>query len=436
MERIVLFLVLGAFLTGSMYAYNVQENAKDADAALWSYQYQELARDAALAGLDRTEAALARDAHAPWGSPGVYARGETPYGNGSYQVYVHGVGGSTDTMDVYVVGVHGPDTMRIEARYVRAMDDHETPPAFRAVMVADELELEGDDITVRSSASGRNASIHVNERLDNDAFDLDVHGYGTFSALGGDAFDVDDFLPNVDYNGAEPNVLQIPEIPVPSAQADSFSQHGVIPFTDPVFEFENTSGGVAFVSTDSLVAENCTSGDLPPASCQLGPNGRYIVGNSVPLIYYVYGSIILEDVQIQGNLVMYARGDGVTGGNPAITVRGVVQGDNVDGTGRLLLRSPEAIRIDKDGATRASVWSNTRIEITDAGSAGSLGTVTPGFVGTLLARDITFDLNSADDYDLTYLPPSPLVTAPGYQNDHPVGPRLIAYAEWDDIALP
>jgi hypothetical protein len=289
---------------------------------------------------------------------------------------------------------------------------------------------------VRSSASGRNASIHVNERLDNDAFDLDVHGYGTFSALGGDAFDVDDFLPNVDYNGAEPNVLQIPEIPVPSAQVDSFSQHGVIPFTDPVFEFENTSGGVAFVSTDSLVAENCTSGDLPPASCQLGPNGRYIVGNSVPLIYYVYGSIILEDVQIQGNLVMYARGDGVTGGNPAITVRSVVQGDNVDGTGRLLLRSPEAIRIDKDGATRASVWSDTRIEITDAGSAGSLGTVTPGFVGTLLARDITFDLNSADDYDLTYLPPSPLVTAPGYQNDHPVGPRLIAYAEWDDIALP
>lgn len=435
MERIVLFLVLGAFLTGSMYAYNVQENAKDADAALWSYQYQELARDAALAGLDRTVAELAQDAHAPWGSPSVYARGETPHGNGSYQVYVHAVGGSNDTMDVYAVGVHGPDTMRIEARYLRSMDDHETPPAFRAVMVADNLELEGDDIIVRPSTADRNASIHVNERLDMDAFDLDVHGYGTFSTLGGDSFDVNDFLPNVDYNGAEPNVLQIPNIPVPRARADSFSVNGVVAHTVSPFRFEeNPSGGVAFVSTQSLVEEHCTTGDLLPSSCQRGPDGRYIVGNSIPLIYYVYGTIVLEDVQIEGNLVMYATGDGTGSGNPAITVRGVVQGGNVDGTGRLLLRSPEPIHIDKDGAVRASVWSDSQIEIRDVGPS-SLGTTTPGFAGTLLARTIEFNLNAGDDYDLTYLPPSPLITAPGYQNDHPVGPRLIAYAEWDDIAL-
>jgi len=431
MERIVLFLVLGAFLTGSMYAYNIQQNAKDADAALWSYQYQELARDAALAGLDRTVSALSQDAHAPWSSPDTYTRGETPHGNGSYQVYAHSVGGSHDTIDVYVVGVHGPDTMRIEARYLRSMDDHETPPAFRAVMVADNLELEGSDITVRSNASDRNASIHVNERLDMGAFDLDVHGYGTFSTPGGDAFDVNDFLPNVDYNGAEPNVLRIPAIPVPNARMDS--SHAVL-FHTGVFQFENTSGGVAFVSTDSLVAENCTSGDLPPASCQLGPDGRYLVGNSIPLVYFVHGRILLEDVQIEGNIVMYANGNGVTSGNPAITARGVVQGGNVDGTGRLLLRSPEPIHLDKDGAVRASVWSDSQIEIGDVGSS-SFATTTPGFVGTLLARNLIFNLNAADDYDLTYLPPSPLVTAPGYRNNHPVGPRLIAYAEWDDITL-
>ena len=431
MERIVLFLVLGAFLTGTMYAYNVQQNTTDADAALWSYQYQELARDAALAGLDRTTAAMARDAHNPWPSPGTYARGSTPHGAGSYEVYVYNVGASGDTIDVYVVGVHGPDTMRIEARYRRAPDDHETPPAFRAVMVADNLELDGDDITIRSGASGRNASLHVNERLDMGAFDLDVHGYGTFSTAGGDAFDLNDFLPNVDYNGAEPNVLQIPEIPVPDADMDSLDavlfHSGTLAFPPP------PSGGIGIVSTDSIVAENCTSGDLPPASCQLGEDGRYLVGNSVPLVWFVNGNINLENIQVAGNVVMYANGNNGVSGDPAITVEGIVQGANVDGTGRLMLRSPEPIRIDKDGTVRASVWSNTSIEITSA--SGSTTTPSPGLVGTLLARDILFNLSSADDYDLTYLPPSPLVTAPGYRNDDPVGPELIAYAEWDDIAL-
>ena len=131
MERIVLFLVLGAFLTGSMYAYNIQRNATDADAALWSYQYQELARDAALAGLDRTVAALARDAHAPWPSPSTYSLSSTAHGTGFYEVSVQSVGGSTDTLDVYVTGINGPDTMRIDARYRRAPDDHETPSSER-----------------------------------------------------------------------------------------------------------------------------------------------------------------------------------------------------------------------------------------------------------------------------------------------------------------
>jgi len=220
MERIVLFLVLGAFLTGSMYAYNIQRNATDADAALWSYQYQELARDAALAGLDRTVAALARDAHAPWPSPSTYSASSTAHGSGFYEVSVQSVGGSTDTVDVYVTGINGPDTMRIDARYRRAPDDHETPPPFRTVLLADDLTLDGDDIVVRSNALNRNASIHVNETLNLDQFDLDVHGYGTFTTPGSDEFDVADFLPDIDYNGAEPNVLQIPEIPVPDAHMD------------------------------------------------------------------------------------------------------------------------------------------------------------------------------------------------------------------------
>ena len=434
MERIVLFLVLGAFLTGSMYTLNVESNTRDADDALQRYQYKELARDAALAGLRRTVASLARNAHTPWSGHASYDLGRTPYGDGAYEVDVQTVAGQADTVDVYVLGIFGPDSIRIDARYERAQDLGGVPPAFRSVILTEDLLQVRGNITITTLDPGLNANIHTNDELRTNGNSFIVEGYGTY-ANASSTSQPDNFQPRVDYNGPESNVLQVPEITLPDARLDSNDAdvHWVDTDNWPDLVLEPDPGFPTAVLNiqDEIYGPGgfCTDGRIPPSVCW--QDGNPVLGDTQAFVWWVAGNIDMTNVQVQGNVVLYADGYRTINGTPdaapgaGLLLEDDIAGEiNADDQTQLMLRTAGEAHIRGNDRVIGSIWANG--DVTFYG--------TPDFYGNVLTPEARFE--GLGDFTLTYAAPSTLITTPGYRNDDPIGPVLIGYAEWDEEYLP
>lgn len=423
MERIVLFLVLGAFLTGSLYMLTVQSNALDADQALSTYQYQELAREAALTGLNNTVRKLANDSHGPWSTASTYRQTSTPFGSGgSYEVDVRAVGATGDTVDVYVTGIFGPDTMRIDARYKRAMDTEGIPPAFRSVILTDSLIQMSGNITITTLDSDFNANIHTNGEIQTNGNAFLVEGYGTYSdPNGGVTNQPDNFVPKVDFNGDESNVVQIPEISIPDATMPFPPQPSEIHHIS-LIEYEYNGSSTVPLNVDGLLYGTssttgwCYDGTIAASHCF--ENGQEVLGKTKAFVWATTGSVKLKNVQIDGNVVLY--------GQAGIVIKDDVIG-GLTSPGQetmLMLRTPGAVDIYGNDQIRASIWANGQVTFHG----------TPDLTGNILSPYAQFA--SFGNFTLTYAAPSSIITKPGYSNIDPVGPVLISYAEWDDVALP
>ncbi|PEN11381.1 hypothetical protein CRI94_15190 [Longibacter salinarum] len=432
MERIVLFLVLGAFFSGSLYALNVETNAKDADEALNRYQYKELAREAATAGLRRTVGHLASDAHGSWASSATaYDLSSTPYGSGSYEVDVQPVGATGDTVDVYVLGINGPDSIRIDARYERALDTGGIPPAFRSVILTNDVIQLSGNIHISSLDPNYNANIHTNGTLSTNGNAFEVQGYGSYSDPNGNATNQEDnFVPGVDYNGEESNVIQVPEISIPDAVLEP--THPDVTWVDTLVNLDYGAAGntVQVIDIQDKVynATNglCTTGKIPASKCY--DNGSPVLGTTEPFVWWVAGNVQLQNVQIDGYTVLYADGQydvngTVADGDGMIIKDDIIGGLSPENQTTLMLRTPGDINVYGNDQIVASIWANG--EVTFHG--------TPDLTGNILSPQANFEGNGT--FNLMYAAPSTLITSPGYSNIDPVGPILIGYAEWDEEHL-
>jgi len=431
MERIALFLVLGAFLTGSMYAVSMQRDTRDADSALSRQQFRELSRQTARIGLTTTARRLAADASTSW-VPSTYNVASASHDGGTYSVTVQSVGGSTDTVDVFVMGVYGPDTTQIDARYKRAFDTEGAPPPFRSVILADDLDHNAGTIQASALDPDFNANVHVNHSLSTNGYDFDVEGYGTYSNPASQAaFQSADFTPGVDYNGLEPDVLQVPRIEVPDTLLSSGDPTVTLVHPGDLILEPSTSGIQAYNVWDRVY--NPASGRCydasPPANC-FGPGGTPMIGTEVAFVWYVEGDVRIRDTEFvyasgastppagSPKIVIYAAGDPMTAALGSIELQGVVEGPVANGQTSLLFRASGSIEVQGSSDITASLWSPQEIRF-----AG-----TPAVTGNILAREVTFD--GIGTLPLRYAPPSPAITAPGFKNTAAVGPELIGYAEW------
>jgi hypothetical protein len=437
MERIVLFLVLGAFLSGSLFTLNIQQNTRDADDALNRYQYKQLARQAAHAGLEHTVGLLAMAANSPWStSASAYDLPSTDYGLGTYEVDVQPVGTGTDTVDVYVLGIHGPDSIRVDARYERAMDIGGIPPAFRSMILTNEVIQLSGNITISSIDPSHNANIHTNGQLQTNGNAFIVEGYGSYSdPAGNQTRQADNFVPRTDYNGEESNVLQVPEMVLPEARLEP--THPDVTWVDTLLNVTYGSSGNTLEVIDiqqkiyNPATGLCTRGQIPPDRCYR--DGQPVLGTVEPFVWWVEGNVSLQNVQINGNVVLYA--DGLCNANGSVSAGDgfIIRDDVIGGVTpptpqpgnqtRLMLRTPGNINIHGNDQITASIWADG--EITFHG--------TPDFVGNILSPQANFEGNG--DFELVYAAPSRLITTPGLSNIAPIGPRLIAYAEWDEEHL-
>jgi len=431
MERIVLFLVLGAFLTGSYFTMSVERNTMDADQALSDYHHKKLSREVAVAGLRTTVRKLAEASGSPWVTPSNFSATSTPHNGGSYEVTVEDIGAG-DTVDVYVLGMYGPDTTRIDARYKRAFDTEGVPPAFRSVILTDTLLQISGNITVTTLDANLNANVHTNGSLSTNGNAFLVEGYGTYSdPNGNNTAQPNNFVPKNDYNGTESNVLQIPEVQIPNAEMD---------VTDPDVTYEEPVNNLIFESNQNnnpilidIPAKAATLCASPPANgfnasqcVDANGDGFLDLGRTKAFVWYVRGNISLKNVEVTGNVVFYADAyrtmNGAVSGGIALDRR-VVGGLNADNETMTMLRTPGSVDVDGNDEIVASIWASQQVTFHG----------TPTMTGNILSPEARFEGNG--NFLMTYAAPSSIITDPGYQTITPVGPVLIGYAEWDEETL-
>lgn len=426
MERIVFFLALGAFLTGSVVMLAMEQNSANADSALNSYQYKELAREAAYVGLRATVRDLARESDAPWTSPSSFDISNTSYRAGSYEVSLETVGTSGDTVDVYSVGMYGPDTILVDARYKRAFDTQGIPPAFRSVILTDTLlQLDGN-ITVTTLDSDLNANVHTNGSLSTNGNAFLVEGYGSYSGSS-DTNQPDNFQPKQDYNGAESNVVEVPRMDIPDASLDS--GHVDVTYIEPsqnLVKSTNDNSNPITIDVRTKAENLCATGEIPPSKCgDEDGDGLIDLGRSKAFVWWVSGEIELQNVEVYGNAVFYADANRmVNGGTPTsgmgFEIDRRVVGELTNNQTHLMLRTPGSIDVYGNDEIIASLWANEQVTFHG----------TPDMTGNILSPNAQFE--GSGDFNLTYAAPTSIITDPGDTNLYPVGPILIAYAEWDE----
>ncbi len=433
MERIVLFLVLGAFLTGSYFTMSVERNTLDADQALNDYHHKKLSREVAVAGLRTTVRKLAEASDSPWTTASSFSATSTPHSGGTYEVDVRVIG-TGDTVDVYVLGTYGPDTTRIDARYERAFDTEGVPPAFRSVILTDDLLQISGNITVTTLDANLNANVHTNGTLSTNGNAFVVEGYGSYSDPNGNqTTQADNFQPSPDYNGSESNVVQIPPVQIPDATLEKTHADVTYAWNQPDYiQTTNNNNAPIAINVIQMGDTYCSN----PASAPTGfvvahcgdanGDGLNDLGRTKAFVLWAERSVQLKNVHITGNAVFYAHNQNTTGvpGVMGIEIDRVVRGElNSDNETMTMLRTPGNINVHGNDEIRASIWANG--EVTFHG--------TPTMTGNILSPTANFEGNG--NFALTYAAPSSIITDPGYQNITPVGPVLIGYAEWDEETL-
>lgn len=427
MERIVLFLALAAFLTGSIVMLNMEQNSAGADGALTEYQSKAFARQAAHAGLRTTVRQLARASDAPWTAPTSFNLSNTSYEVGSYEVTLQSVGPTGDTVDVFATGIYDEDTVYVDARYKRAFDLEGTPPAFRSVILTDQLLQISGNIHISTLDPTLNANVHTNGSLSTNGNAFLVEGYGSYSGSG-HTNQPDNFQPKVDYNGAESNVLEIPAIDIPDASLDS--SHADVSYIEPAQNLVNVSNqnhNPIQIDVRTKADNLCATGEIPPSKCtDADGDGLIDLGRSKAFVWWVSGTIDLQNVEIAGNAVLYADANRMANGGTPTSGDGIEVDRRVVGTlsdedeTQLMLRTPGSIDVYGNDEIVATMWTNDQATFHG----------TPDMIGGILSPEAHF--SGHGNFNLTYAAPSSVITDPGDTNLYPVGPVLIAYAEWDE----
>ena len=442
-----MIILVGAFLIGGMVILGMQRDTGDADLDLAAYQYEFLAREAAQTGLNATVYKLADSYKMGSWTAGTYFN-NVPYKTGSFTTAVT-LAPQGDTVDVVARGFSGLGTHVIFARYARDKSDKGIPPAFKHAIVSDfYMQMDGN-MLIASINDSLNASIHTNSDLTVKGNTFLVEGFGTYTgtvSLNNQA--ADNFIPNLDYNGPDPNYhwadsVKIPPIKTDSLMSTAQTKSGTyIDMGGPTGTAYQVNGAtIDFTDPNSAFWATTPNGYV----CASGSCGT----EENPFIMFVNGPAdFLNTVQVIGHGIIIATGavavasqgsgGGIYGGinpNQETTVLLAALGDMQIGQsgGNACLGLGPSSYVDNAGDTR----SNNHCASPSNGFSNGITLYTEGFVqfkgtpfivGGVVARKAEF--SGGGNPWITYAAPNEGIIDAGFEYIIPIGPILIAYSEF------
>ncbi len=444
-------IVIGAIIIAGVLLLGMESSTSGADDEVNTYHFDELARDAAVTGMQLTVRKLAvSQAAGSWKDGTLLRFAKTPFRTGAFRTEVIPIDPrlgnnvparnpvcaacSGDTVDVVARGFNGPGRQTVFARYVREYADGGIPPAFRNVITTDfYLQLRGN-VQIRAINSNLNASIHTNGDLVTNGNSFLVEGYGTYTGVELTNQE-DNFIPNIDYNGPEPNVfwadsVHIPLIDMAALRAQAATSGAIINTGDgSAFMIDgNTTPTINFSSPGSWpwgappynFNYNCTAG---PGNCGTEEN---------PFIIVVEGPLSLSNrIRFQGYGVIAAVG------NVYITPLGNSGGP----TGQLTPTQETKMMLASLGfidiAGNAKLTDGPNYATCNPPWQGGVTLYawqyvrfrgTPCLVGGIVAKETYFEGSGTPK--ITYASPTETITDPGFEFVIPIGPILVSYSEW------
>ncbi|HUF10291.1 MAG TPA: hypothetical protein VMO47_13305 [Rhodothermales bacterium] len=226
-----LILVLGGTLLVSVAMFSTRASSDAGDRLLNDHTFREIAREAAISGLNLTVRKLVADTSSWITDPNRYEFTDEPYRRSTFSTKVLTPYGATykngncwlDSVQVVSTGQTLEGTQYIvDSSYLRTCTDlGGVPPGFRYAIVTDEDLTASQKLTIMSPYDTSNANIHANGMFSADGHPY-VEGYGTYTTEGGVCKDCDNFLPNDDFNGPDPNVHQADSVPLPRFNPPDF----------------------------------------------------------------------------------------------------------------------------------------------------------------------------------------------------------------------
>ena len=421
------YILVAAFLlTGSMVLLNQGQDTKRTDIDLGRIHMKQDARDAAVSGLNVTIRNLAEDQD-PWVVASDYAVPAYQYGDpaATYETVVtivDAVGG--DTVDVVSTGTKvysnrsggsGDTTHVIQARIARGYLNGAIPPGFRSALMSDNTMLIHGDMTVNALLPGVNADIHTNGTLDTRGNSFSIEGMGTYTT--GRRINrqqEDNFVPDNDWNGAGLNVFQRDSIEIPVWEYADF-------VADATAEGYFSSSPLV-VDGDYLTANNITTIDAFAEQVLGLPAGNYGDTYDNPLLVMVDNTITFDNaVYLDGYVQFGSTGqiDVLTHGSDD----GLFMSYDLDYPNQIArthvgIFTKGDIRIEGNATIVATLYSEA--SITYLGGTH--------LIGGQVAKATTFQGGGTVNID--WVGPGPGLEEYFEPYDEPIGPVIVAYAEW------
>ena len=421
------YILAAAFvLTGSLVLLSARGDANRAEIDLGRIQMKQEARDAAVSGLNVSIRKLADDLD-DWDNASTYEAGPYSYGDrgSTYETVVTIVDTVTgDTVDIVSTGtksymrragVGGDTTHVIQARIARGFIFGAIPPGFRSAIMSDNTLLIHGDFYVNSLIPGQNADIHTNGELYTRGNSFIVEGMGTYTTSRRiSSQQEDNFVPDNDWNGSAINVFQRDSIDLPDWNEDLFRTNA-----------QSTgyySGTDLLVDGEVLKAAGVTTVD-DYAELVLGmPPGDYGTDPKNPFLVMVDGELTFDyAVDMDGYISWGSTGD--------IDVQ-------THGPDDGLLMSYDFDAANKIATTHANIFTTANIRVegnaTIVATLYSEGSITylggTHLIGGQVAKETTFQGGGTVNID--WVGPGPGLVDYFEPYDEPIGPVIVAYAEW------
>jgi len=430
------YILAAAFvLSGSLLLLSSRSDANRAEVDLGRIQMKQEARDAAVTGLNVTIRKLAEDQN-PWLVASNYEAGPYSYGdrNAQYQTVVtivDTIGG--DTLDVVSTGTKayntrfgsGSDTTHvIQTRIARGLIVSSIPPGFRNAILADQQLLVHGDFAVSALLNGVNADIHTNGDLRARGKSFTIDGYGTY--VGTEYLVADQevlFTPPNDWNGSAGNIFQRDSIPLPDWDEAAFS-------TDAQSSGYFSSSSL-YLDGEVLAAAGVTN--AAELAVYLGIDPAVVAANSI-------GSTADSPLKI-----MIDDGSGTAGVtfDNTVTLGGYVQ-FGTTGEISILTHGPDDglfmdYTLDQSAGlaeTHAGLYTTSAIRVegnaTIIGTMYSEGSITYLGGTHLIGGQVAYvtEFQGGGTTNIEWVGPGPGILDYFDPYDEPVGPVIIAYAEW------
>ena len=410
MGNYALIIVAAFVVVGGLIGAGMRSNSQAGSSEVAQVQYKEEARDAALAGLNLTMRRVVRDLGL-WLNPNDYAMAETDYYRARFQTSV--VTSTGDTLDITAVGTKdilttagNPDdtTHTIQVKIVRGQLADGYPEGFSYAILTDrDFDIAGT-FSVTSLSPNLNADIHANGMLRTRSNTFTVEGNGSYTNLGRVRHG-ENFTPNVDLNGADPNYYQADSVSIPPIEIDGWrtdsQTYGVYNAGDVTVDLASL-GYTSFADWAADVGAPAGTGSTPGQPFVFYSDGQMTFTSSGTLDGFgVF--VTASDMIINSNLDIHGTiGTSLQTGEPA-TQMGIYAAND--------------LMINGDANLTATIYSGGHTLLN--GTANITGAAILNSVGDFNG---TFNLSWA-------APTEGLVT--NFGGWRPVyGPVIAAWAEW------